>query len=227
MLIIGLMVIALICLAVGLALPSSAWLIASLIATAGAGYLVWKMRSAIAPAPVGASKTGGRLRRPGAGRTAGRVDPVDAPDSADEPVDDYRADDYDADDYADSNGADDYRTADYRADDHADWATAAPTVAHDQTQRIATIDAPIRDDDETQLIPAVTATTTTAATSVAAAPDIQAGPDDVWVIDGRPRYHLGNCPIIQGQDAEPIPFDQAVEDGFMPCSLCEPENVRR
>ena len=49
---------------------------------------------------------------------------------------------------------------------------------------------------------------------------------DVWVIDGRPRYHLGSCPIIQGQDAEPIPFDQAVEDGFMPCSLCEPSMAR-
>ena len=49
------------------------------------------------------------------------------------------------------------------------------------------------------------------------------GGDEVWVIDGRPRYHLQSCAIIQGQEAEPIPFDQATEDGFMPCSLCEPD----
>jgi hypothetical protein len=55
---------------------------------------------------------------------------------------------------------------------------------------------------------------------------VQPGVDDVWVIDGRPRYHLRQCVIIQGQDAEPIPFDQAVEDGFMPCSLCEPQLER-
>lgn len=44
----------------------------------------------------------------------------------------------------------------------------------------------------------------------------------VWVVDGRPRYHLETCMIIQDQDAEMIPLEQAVEDGFMPCSMCEP-----
>jgi hypothetical protein len=47
----------------------------------------------------------------------------------------------------------------------------------------------------------------------------------VWVIDGRPRYHLEDCAIIKGQDAEPIPWEQATEDGFMPCSLCEPDSI--
>jgi hypothetical protein len=46
--------------------------------------------------------------------------------------------------------------------------------------------------------------------------------DQVWVVDGRPRYHLETCMIIQGQDAEPIALAQATEDGFMPCSMCEP-----
>ncbi len=32
--------------------------------------------------------------------------------------------------------------------------------------------------------------------------------------------------IIKDQDAEPIPLTQATEDGFMPCSMCEP-NVTR
>ena len=49
---------------------------------------------------------------------------------------------------------------------------------------------------------------------------------EVWVVDGRPRYHLEDCMIIKDQDAEPIPLAQATEDGFMPCSMCEP-NVTR
>jgi hypothetical protein len=48
----------------------------------------------------------------------------------------------------------------------------------------------------------------------------------VWVVDGRPRYHLEACLIIKDQGAEPIPLAQATEDGFMPCSMCEP-NVTR
>jgi hypothetical protein len=50
--------------------------------------------------------------------------------------------------------------------------------------------------------------------------------DQVWVIDGRPRYHLQSCLIIKDQDAEPITLAQAIEDGFMPCSMCEPKASR-
>jgi hypothetical protein len=62
----------------------------------------------------------------------------------------------------------------------------------------------------------------------AAAPSAEpdAEPSRVWVVDGRPRYHLQACMIIKDQDAEPIPLSQATEDGFMPCSMCEP-NVTR
>ena len=49
-----------------------------------------------------------------------------------------------------------------------------------------------------------------------------ATPDTVWVVDGRPRYHLGDCMIIKDQDAEEIPLAQATEDGFMACSMCQP-----
>ena len=51
-------------------------------------------------------------------------------------------------------------------------------------------------------------------------------PETVWVVDGRPRYHLAECMIIKDQDAEEVPFAQAKEDGFMACSMCEP-NVTR
>lgn len=53
-----------------------------------------------------------------------------------------------------------------------------------------------------------------------------ARPDpDVWVVDGRPRYHRERCQIIDEQDAEPIPLSQAADDGFIPCSLCLPARV--
>ncbi|HZE51206.1 MAG TPA: hypothetical protein VE074_16655 [Jatrophihabitantaceae bacterium] len=48
---------------------------------------------------------------------------------------------------------------------------------------------------------------------------------DVWVVDGRPRYHRAGCQIIGDQDAETIPLSQASEDGFIPCSLCEPDRI--
>ncbi len=46
--------------------------------------------------------------------------------------------------------------------------------------------------------------------------------DEVWVIDGRPRYHLGECSFLADKDAEPVPLQQAIEDGFTPCSICSP-----
>lgn len=58
-------------------------------------------------------------------------------------------------------------------------------------------------------------------------PDQATGPaSTVWVVDGRPRYHLADCMIIKDQDAEEIPRDQATEDGFMACSMCEPDAAR-
>jgi len=45
----------------------------------------------------------------------------------------------------------------------------------------------------------------------------------VWVIDGRPRYHLAECAQLDGS-AEPISLAQAVEDGFTPCANCDPDN---
>ena len=36
----------------------------------------------------------------------------------------------------------------------------------------------------------------------------------VWVVDGFPDYHRETCSTLAGLDAEPVPHDQAVEDGF-------------
>jgi hypothetical protein len=50
------------------------------------------------------------------------------------------------------------------------------------------------------------------------------GQNLVWVIDGRPRYHLAACAFLLGRSSESISLSQAVEDGFTPCSLCDPDN---
>lgn len=46
---------------------------------------------------------------------------------------------------------------------------------------------------------------------------------EVFVIDGRPRYHLANCVHLFGRESEPLPVAEAIELGFTPCALCEPD----
>lgn len=48
---------------------------------------------------------------------------------------------------------------------------------------------------------------------------------DVLVIDGRPRYHVSRCVHLLGRRSEPIPVGEAVELGFTPCGLCEPDSA--
>nr|WP_307872644.1 hypothetical protein [Actinoplanes ovalisporus] len=45
---------------------------------------------------------------------------------------------------------------------------------------------------------------------------------EVLVVDGRPRYHVAECPSLVGRLAEPVPVSEAVELGFSPCGLCRP-----
>ena len=48
---------------------------------------------------------------------------------------------------------------------------------------------------------------------------------DVLVIDGRPRYHVAGCVHLLGRPHEPLPVNEAVELGFSPCGLCEPDSA--
>jgi hypothetical protein len=48
---------------------------------------------------------------------------------------------------------------------------------------------------------------------------------EVLVIDGRPRYHHPSCVHLLGRENEPLPVSEAVELGFTPCGLCEPDTV--
>jgi clumping factor A len=45
---------------------------------------------------------------------------------------------------------------------------------------------------------------------------------EVLVVDGRPRYHLADCPHLIGRQTEGLPAAEAVELGFTPCGLCRP-----
>lgn len=48
---------------------------------------------------------------------------------------------------------------------------------------------------------------------------------DVLVVDGRPRYHVPDCDHLRGRVSEPLPVSEAVELGFTPCALCEPDSA--
>ncbi|MFY1672217.1 hypothetical protein ACN27G_19985 [Plantactinospora sp. WMMB334] len=49
--------------------------------------------------------------------------------------------------------------------------------------------------------------------------------EDVYVVDGRPRYHLADCAHLAGRESEPLPVSEAVELGFTPCGRCEPDTA--
>lgn len=48
---------------------------------------------------------------------------------------------------------------------------------------------------------------------------------DVYVVDGRPRYHLAGCVHLMDKEAEPLPVNEASDLGFTPCGLCEPDSA--
>lgn len=47
----------------------------------------------------------------------------------------------------------------------------------------------------------------------------------VSVVDGRPRYHLPQCPSLLGRQSESLPVREALELGFTPCARCEPDST--
>ncbi|MFI6757794.1 hypothetical protein ACIBF5_01435 [Micromonospora sp. NPDC050417] len=49
--------------------------------------------------------------------------------------------------------------------------------------------------------------------------------DDVLVVDGRPRYHLADCPHLRDRETEPLPVGEAVGLGFTPCAICAPDTA--
>jgi hypothetical protein len=47
----------------------------------------------------------------------------------------------------------------------------------------------------------------------------------VLVVDGRPRYHLASCVHLVDRESEEISVREAVELGFTPCGVCEPDSA--
>jgi hypothetical protein len=47
--------------------------------------------------------------------------------------------------------------------------------------------------------------------------------DPVLVVDGRPRYHLAECPRLAGRPSVPLPVSAARRAGFTPCAVCRPD----
>jgi hypothetical protein len=107
------------------------------------------------------------------------------------------------------------------------YGTAVPdefgdeiTDDHDRDSDLAGGDLPGLDDDEDPLDEPASQVV-----SAADAARVARMSADVLVIDGRPRYHLAGCVHLLGRDSEPLPVGEAVELGFTPCSLCEPDSA--
>jgi hypothetical protein len=49
--------------------------------------------------------------------------------------------------------------------------------------------------------------------------------DEVYVVDEHPRYHVAGCARLAGQEAVPLPLDEARTDGFTPCGVCAPDRT--
>jgi hypothetical protein len=49
--------------------------------------------------------------------------------------------------------------------------------------------------------------------------------DEVRVVDGHPRYHLGECPTLAGAEPASLPVSAARRGGFTPCAVCAPDRA--
>jgi len=179
MVLIALLVLSLVCLIIGLVLTSPTWLIASLIATGGAAFLLWRTAPTLRSRPAAGPAHAGKSADPA---PVAASPPVSAPVTA--PV-----------------------TAQPVAPEPGAPEALAPTVA---APPAPVLPAPV--------LPAPASPEPVAAAREPVAPAVP----DVWVIDGRPRFHRVDCVQLVGQPIEPIPASQALEDGFIPCSLCAP-----
>ncbi|SDT63503.1 hypothetical protein [Actinoplanes derwentensis] len=117
-------------------------------------------------------------------------------------------------DYADSDSAADSGPSPLRSDeDEQAWRPAAP-VAADPAEQADEFAEPDDDDPDDEPLPQ----------SVRPADAVLVARFDteVLVVDGRPRYHMADCPHLVGRLTEPLPVNEAVELGFSPCGLCRP-----
>lgn len=205
MVLISLLLVALVCLVLGLVLASAGWLVASLAVTALAAFVLWSRRHERA-APVRPAAATTELVIPLAPLRAPGPDVESALDPGPEG----------------STDAGEVWVIDGQPSYHA--AGCGLLIGPDAEP------VPLAQATEDGFVPCARCdpdATVSGRQRPPAEPAPAAAADAVWVVDGRPRFHRSDCMIIQGQDTEPIPMAQASEDGFMPCSLCAPPAVSR
>lgn len=136
---------------------------------------------------------------------AGRSDSGSEPRSARADADDHRSDDFGQ---VDADAEDGYATDGYPARQNGMAVPAQQSGGRDDY-----------DDDEDPPDEPVAQRV-----SAADAARVARMAAEVVVIDGRPRYHVTGCVHLLGRPFEPLPVSEAVELGFSPCGLCEPDS---
>jgi hypothetical protein len=121
------------------------------------------------------------------------------------------------------NGFDDNRLDDSRFDDSRFESTSYESDRYDADAAGARADtaqsvAVAEIDDEPEDEPSVQIVSPSMAARVAGLIT------DVLVVDGRPRYHVAGCVHLMGRESEPLPVNEAIELGFTPCGMCEPDS---
>ncbi len=216
-----LLVVALACLVLGVLLASSPWLIGSLAAGAVAAVVLYRSRTQIAtaaevadvavgpgatapatPAPVATAVVTGtsfaarrRLRKAGAPRSDLRVWVVD--------------------------GRPAYHLGQCAVLDDLPAGIVPERIPLRQALEDSFVPCPTCEPTEERL----TAGSAAAVAKTQGSGAADGGPEQVWVVDGRPRYHRPGCASVAGEPAAPIPYSQAVADGFTPCPRCQPDAV--
>ena len=214
MVLIGLILVALVSLALGLILASAPWLIASLVASAISGVWLIVRRDDLAAAPAG----GARSPRDEKG-TPGRVVGGGAPSALREP-DEPAAGTGNTGDAGEMDGEASLPVAqpgdvwvvdgqpDFHTGDCPRLSAAAEPIPFAQAVEDGFAPCAHCQPQRTQAPPGFPG----------------AAPAEVWVVDGRPDYHLPGCAEL-GAEGEPVPLTQAVEDGFAPCGVCAPDRA--
>jgi hypothetical protein len=271
MLLIGLLAVALVCLVLGLIMASGIWLVASLVASAAAGYLLWRQREQIAARTgVHKNQAAPKTSPPGAKSASAAPEPnapaSQAPATGNQEQQVWVVDtmpQFHAENCAailnldseaiplaqavedgftectvckpgpSANSAEQVWVVDGRPDYHVEDCSSLKNAASQQSKQPDQIPRGQAVDDGFSACPDCRPDGAAPAdadpktdTPAAGTPAGGSGPKTVWVVDGRPRYHLSDCMIIKDQRAEEIPLDQATEDGFMACSMCEPNAAR-
>lgn len=118
-------------------------------------------------------------------------------------------------DYAGPQGGPGYAGPDSAGPEHAGPGFAGPAqVGPDYAGSTDEFDEPDPDDPDDEPLPQ--------AVRPADAVQVARLDAEVLVVDGRPRYHLPDCPHLIGRMTEGLPVAEAVELGFSPCGLCRP-----